>query len=46
MFGVLRNYDFFAHFLIQVDSKIWVKYILAIIQGIVITIKSGSLRFR
>lgn len=46
MFGVLRNYDVFANFLKRVDSEVWVKYVITIINGIVITIKSGSLRFR
>lgn len=46
MFGILRNYEVFANFFKKIDSKIWVKYALVFIEGVVITIKSNSLRFR
>ena len=45
MFGVLRNYELFRKFLQTIDHQCWVKFAKVLVQGLVIVIKSGSLRF-
>lgn len=45
IFGLLRNYQLFDNFLRSINHECWVKYAKAAVQGLVIVIKSGSLRF-